>query len=211
MAGLLAGLISSTNVTFTFARLSRSERDLSRPLAVGTIAACTVLFPRVFIATVVLNPAVARALLPYLAAPFAVGLLALVVWWRTGANSGQPSAKPSNPLQIRPAMEMAALFQVVLFAVDGVRRLFGESGLLISGAVLGLTDVDALTLSMAKTAAAGIAPDVAAQAIAIGILANCVLKLGLALAYGTPLFRRLTSTALATMAVAIAAALGVIR
>ena len=118
---------------------------------------------------------------------------------------------PSNPLQIRPAMEMAALFQVVLFAVDGVRRLFGESGLLISGAVLGLTDVDALTLSMAKTAAAGIAPDVAAQAIAIGILANCVLKLGLALAYGTPLFRRLTSTALATMAVAIAAALGVIR
>jgi uncharacterized membrane protein (DUF4010 family) len=211
VAGLLAGLISSTNVTFTFARLSRSERDLSRPLAIGTIAACTVLFPRVVIAAVVLDPAVARALLPYLAVPFAVGLLALVVWWRTGATTGQPSATPSNPLQIRPAMEMAALFQVVLFAVDAMRRVFGESGLLISGAVLGLTDVDALTLSMARTAAAGIAADVAAQAIAIGILANCVLKLGLALVYGTPLFRRLTSAALATMAVALAAALGVIR
>ena len=211
LAGLLAGLISSTNVTFTFARLSRRERDLSRPLAVGTIGACTVLFPRVFIATVVLNQAVARALLPYLAVPFAVGLMTLVVWWRTGANTGQPSVKPSNPLQMRPALEMAALFQVVLFAVNAVRRFFGETGILISGAVLGLTDVDALTISMAKTATAGIAADVAAQAIAIGILANCVLKLGLALTYGTPLFRRLTGTALATMAVAIAAALGVIR
>jgi len=105
---------------------------------------------------------------------------------------------------------MAALFQAVLFAVDAVRRLFGESGLLISGAVLGLTDVDALTISMARTAASGIAPDVAAQAIAIGILANSALKLGLAPAYGTPLFRHLTSAALGAMAVAIAAAMAVI-
>lgn len=211
LAGLLAGLISSTNVTFTFARLSRRERGLSRPLAVGTIGACTVLFPRVFVATCVLNLTVARALLPYLAVPFAVGVMTLVLWWRTDADVGDPSETPSNPLQIRPALEMAALFQVVLSAVDAARRFFGESGLLISGAVLGLTDVDALTISMARMPAAGIAPDVAAEAIAIGILANCVLKLGLAVVYGTPSFRRLTSAALATMAVAIAAALGVIR
>ena len=36
LAGLLGGLISSTNVTFTFARLSRQEQALSRALAVGT-------------------------------------------------------------------------------------------------------------------------------------------------------------------------------
>ena len=41
LAGLLAGLISSTNATFTFARLSRREQWLSRPLAIGTVAACT--------------------------------------------------------------------------------------------------------------------------------------------------------------------------
>ena len=91
-----------------------------------------------------------------------------------------------------PGWRWRALFQVVLFAVDAVRRLFGESGLLVSGAVLGLTDVDALTISMARTAGAGIAPHVAAQAIAIGILPNSGLKLGLALVYGTPPFRRLT-------------------
>lgn len=210
LAGLLAGLISSTNVTFTFARLSRRESALSRPLAVGTIGACTVLFPRVFVATCVLNLTVAWALLPYLAVPFAMGVIALVLWWRGRADVPAPVAPPSNPLQIRPALEMAALFQIVLFAVDGARRFFGESGLLLSGAVLGLTDVDALTISMSRTPAAGIAPAVAAEAIAIGILANCLLKLGLAVTYGTPPFRRLAGTALAAMAVAIAAAIGVI-
>jgi uncharacterized membrane protein (DUF4010 family) len=211
LAGLLAGLISSTNVTFTFARLSRHEHWLSRPLAVGTIAACTVLFPRVLIATLVLNAAVARALLPYLAMPFAVGVIVLGLSWRTGQEAAPPSQTPSNPLQIRPALEMACLFQIVLFVVDGVRHVFGESGVLISGAVLGLTDVDALTISMARVGAAGVPPVVAAKAIAIGILANCVLKLGLALLYGTTPFRRLTAAALSTMAVTIAVVLAIIR
>ena len=35
VAGLLAGLVSSTNATFTFARMSRRDADLSKPLAVG--------------------------------------------------------------------------------------------------------------------------------------------------------------------------------
>ena len=211
LAGLLAGLISSTNATFTFARLSRREQWLSRPLAIGTVAACTILFPRVLVATSVLDLAVAGALLPYLAAPFAVGVMTLILGWRTGAEVVESPQRPSNPLQIRPALEMAALFQVVLFVVEGARRAFGESGLLISGAVLGLTDVDALTISMARAGAAGISPAVAAKAIAIGILANCLLKLGLALLYGTAPFRRLTSAALTAMAVAIAVALGMFR
>jgi uncharacterized membrane protein (DUF4010 family) len=211
LAGLLGGLVSSTNVTFTFARLSRQARGLSRPLAVGVIAACTVLFPRVLIATAVLSPAVARTLLPYLAPPLAIGILALVLWWRPTADAGDPAETPSNPLQIRPALQMAALFQAVLFAVDAARRVFGESGLLVSGAMLGLTDVDALTISMARLPAAGIAPAVAAHAIAIGVLANCILKLGLTMVYGTPAFRRVTGGALAMMALAIAAALGVVR
>jgi uncharacterized membrane protein (DUF4010 family) len=211
LAGLLAGLISSTNATFTFARLSHREQRLSRPLAVGTVAACTVLFPRVLVATAVLDLGVAGALLPYLAAPFAVGVVTLILRWRTAAEVVESSQRPSNPLQIRPALEMAALFQVVLFVVEGARRAFGDSGLLISGAVLGLTDVDALTISMARAGAAGTSPAVAAQAIAIGILANCLLKLGLALLYGTAPFRRVTSAALTTMAIVIAVALGMWR
>jgi uncharacterized membrane protein (DUF4010 family) len=211
VAGLLGGVISSTNVTLTFARLSRREQVLSQPLALGTIAACTMLFPRVFIATCVLNLTVARALLPYLATPFAVGVAATVLWWRKNSDVVQSVAPPTNPLQIGPALEMAAVFQLVLFAVDGARHFFGDSGLLLSGAVLGLTDVDALTVSMARTPASGGSPAVAAQAIAIGIFANCVLKTGLAVALGSPRFRRVTSPLLAAMAVAITVSFFLVR
>jgi len=210
VAGLLAGVVSSTNATFTFARLSRREPSLSRPLAVGTVAACTMLFPRVFVAASVLNLSVARALLPYLAAPFLFGLLAILAWWRRSADAGDGAALPTNPLQIGPALQMAAVFQLVLFAVGGMHRLFGESGLMASGAVLGLSDVDALTISMARTADAGVAASVAAKAIAVGILSNCVLKTGLAVTLGTRPFIRLAGGVLVAMAVAIAVAIGVI-
>src|SRR6185503_19868730 len=107
LAGALAGLISSTSVTFTFARLSRNEPTLSRPLAVRTIAACTMLFPRVLIATAVLHIAVAWKLLPYLTAPFAVGLIALLLSLRKNPELAHATAMPSNPLQVGPALQMA--------------------------------------------------------------------------------------------------------
>lgn len=62
--GLLGGLMSSTNVTFTFARSSREETAVDRALAAGTIAANAMLYPRVLVATAILNPAVVSPLLP---------------------------------------------------------------------------------------------------------------------------------------------------
>jgi uncharacterized membrane protein (DUF4010 family) len=210
LAGLLAGLVSSTNVTFTFARLSRAEPALSHTLAIGAIGASTVLFPRVLIATVVLNAEVARMLVPYLIAPVAAALLALIAWFRTQPID-QSAAMPSNPLQFGPALQMAATFQVVLFVVNLMRQSFGDVGLLVSGGILGLTDVDALTISMTKSASDGTSAAVAAQAIAIGILANSVMKTGLAVALGTPRFRLVGGTALAGMALALAVSVGVLR
>jgi uncharacterized membrane protein (DUF4010 family) len=212
LAGLLAGMVSSTNATLTFARQSRREPELSYPLATGAVGASTMLFPRVLLATLVLNASVARAVLPYLAFPFAVGLVVLGVSWRKH-RSTELVAQSSNPLQLGPALVMAVTFQAVLIAVDLVRRQFGDGGLAASGAVLGLTDVDALTVSMAKSASAGVSPRVAAQAIAVGVFVNCLMKTGLAVVLGTPPFRRLAGATLAAMAVvaAVAITVGAIR
>lgn len=207
IAGLLAGIVSSTNVTFTFARLSRHDRAMARPLALGAVGACTMLFPRVLAATSVLNLAVARALWPYLAAPFAVGVFALLLLWRRSSDEVGAADMPSNPLQFGPALQMAVLFQAVLFAVDAARRWFGDAGLLTSGAVLGLTDVDALTISMSRLSGTGLTPAIAAQAIAIGIGANCVLKAGLAVGLGASRFSQITAVVLAAMAASLAAAM----
>jgi uncharacterized membrane protein (DUF4010 family) len=207
LAGLLGGLVSSTNVTFTFARLSRQDAALAQPLAMGVAAACTMLFLRVLVAAAVLNLAVARLLLPYLVAPFLLGAGTLALWWRTRLEPPPPPERPSNPLQLVPALQMAALFQLVLFAVDAAGRVFGAGGLLFSGALLGLTDVDALTISMTTTRPSVEAPAVAAAAIAIGILANCLLKAALAAMLGTPAFRRVTAGLLLAMAAAIVVSL----
>jgi uncharacterized membrane protein (DUF4010 family) len=210
LAGVLGGLVSSTNVTFTFARLSRAEPALSHTLAIGAIGACTVLFPRVLVATLVLNREVARLMVWYLIPSLLAALGALVIWYRRHPDVAPPAVTPSNPLQVGAALQMAATFQVVLFAVALMRRSFGDAGLFVSGAVLGLTDVDALTISMTKSASEGVPAAVAAQAIAIGILANCVLKTGLAVTLGTPRFRLVSATGLAAMALALAVSLAVL-
>ena len=55
LTGLLGGLVSSTSVTLTFARLSKSHPNQDGPLATGAVAASTVLFFRVAVAVAVLN------------------------------------------------------------------------------------------------------------------------------------------------------------
>ena len=51
--------------------------------------------------------------------------------------------------------------------------------------VLGLTDVDALTVSMARGVATTVSLEAAARAIAVGVLANTVVKLGVAVLFGS--------------------------
>ncbi len=200
--GLLGSLVSSTGVTLTFAGASRHERQSATPLAVGVIAASTVMFLRVVVGTAILQPPLALAVLPYVALPVVVGAVATALGLRRAPARGAALAPPPNPLDFRSALEMAALFQVVFVAVGAVRQVWGDVGLVVSAAVVGLTDVDALTVSVARTASQGIEMGVAAKALTVGMLANTVLKLILALALGEPRFRRLAAAGLFALACA---------
>ncbi len=207
LTGLLGGLVSSTNVTFTFARTSRTEPAADRALAFGAVAANAMLYPRVLIATTILNAAVVPPLILYLAAPALVAALVAAVGVRRDPAAGAPDVTQRNPLQLAAALQMAILFQAVLMAVHLIRNVWGQSGVFTSAAVLGLTDVDALTVSMAKGVAQTVSPFFAATAIAIGVLANTAMKLGLALLLGGRRFRMIAGGALALMLVAIGGAL----
>lgn len=209
VAGLLGGFVSSTGVTLAFARRSRHERALATGLAAGVSAACTVMFVRVLVATAILHPALAAALVPYLVLPLLVGAIASVASARRAVMTTVPSTSPSNPLQFGAALQMSVVFQVVLFAVHVVRETWGARGLLVSGAVIGLTDVDALIIAMTRAADTPVA--VAAQALALGMLANTVLKLVMALVIGREPFRRLTAASLTALAAATAAAIVLVR
>ncbi|HEX6745961.1 MAG TPA: DUF4010 domain-containing protein [Longimicrobium sp.] len=208
VAGMLGGLISSTAVTLHFSRLSRREPEMARPLASGVVGACTVLLPRIAVLTAILNPAVTVALAPYLAPPLLAGG-AMVAWslLRPGPAAAAAPPQPRSPLNLWTAIQMAVAFQLVLYAVAFVRQTWGSPGVLASAAALGLTDMDALTLSMSRLGPTAAAAALGARAIAIGILANTALKLAVTLALGSPSFRRTAGAGLALMAAAVGAGL----
>jgi uncharacterized membrane protein (DUF4010 family) len=207
VTGLLGGLVSSTNVTFTFARASRADPAAARVLAFGVVAANAMLYPRVLIATAILNAAVVPPLVPYLLVPGLVAGLVALVGARGSSGAAAPEVPVRNPLQLGAALQMALLFQAVLIAVYVIGDRWGRSGVFTSAAVLGLTDVDALTVSMARGVAASTSPATAAAAIAVGVLANTVMKLGLALVFGVPRFRTIAGGSLALMLATIVGAL----
>jgi uncharacterized membrane protein (DUF4010 family) len=212
VTGLLGGLVSSTAVTLTFSRRSRDDESLALPLALGVVAACTVLVPRVLVISAMLQPAVGLAAITILGPSFVAGLslIAFVLWrersTRPGASAprdGVDAALGQNPLGLASSLQMAVAFQVVLFAIAWVQRAAGETGVLASATLLGLTDVDALTVSMARYGSVPEQVPVAAAAMGIGVLSNTVLKGSMALVLGGARYRLHVAGGLAVLAVGL--------
>jgi uncharacterized membrane protein (DUF4010 family) len=211
VTGLLGGVVSSTAVSLTFSRRSRAEPALAIPLALGVVAACTVLVPRLLITSSMLRPAVAAAAVPVLLPTFLVGLslIVVVIWQQRNTRvSPLPDDAPrtpapgQNPLALASSLQMAAGFQVVLFAIAWVQQAVGSTGVLLSATLLGLTDVDALTVSMTRYGADPANVRVAAAAIGIGVLSNTMLKLVLVVTMGGPRFRARAAAGLLALAAA---------
>ena len=76
-------------------------------------------------------------------------------------------------------MKFAALFAVVLVAVKIVQENFPPDWVYAVAGIAGLTDVDAITLSMAEAAKSGPA-QIAVTAIVIASLVNTLVKAGIA-------------------------------
>ena len=203
IAGLLGGLVSSTLVTLDFSRRSRTAPAQGAALAAGVIGACTVLFPRVVILSAALDPGVARALVPVFIIPTLVGAALVAVGWsRNVKHSSEPNAVSRSPLQLWSAIRMAALFQVAIFVLSLARTSWGATGLYGTSALLGLTDVDALTAAVSRPRS-GVEPTDAAHAIAIGILANTALKLGVSVSLGKGAFRSRAAIGLVLIGTAV--------
>ena len=207
ITGALGGLISSTAVTFNFSRQSAVDGALGIPLARGVIAACTVLVPRVLVVSALLNPSVALAVMPFLIPPFVLGMVIVLFPWRHDETPTTRLAESGkSPLRLGNALRMALAFQVAITVMSFVQSRFGATELYGTAALLGLTDVDALTVSMSDPKSL-LAASVAARALAIGVLANTCLKLTLAVILGRTTYRRATAAGLVALAATSAAAL----
>ncbi len=219
VTGLLGGLVSSTAVALNFSRRSRDEAQLALPLALGVVAACTVLIPRLLVVCALLQPAVAWAALPVLGPVLVAGLTLIgVALWReretrplhdgaallappADGHSANGNGLGQNPLGLASSLQMAVAFQVVLFALAWIQKYAGNAGVLASATVLGLTDMDALTLSMTRYGADPAQVRTAAAAIGVGVLSNTALKTALVLGIGGPRYRLRAATGLGVLAI----------
>jgi uncharacterized membrane protein (DUF4010 family) len=185
LGGLLGGLISSTATTASYARQAAGERKVAPGAAVVLMVASTVVFGRIFIEIGVVAPGVLRHTLAPLGAMALVNVLLSAIgfwlWGRVPARSGAQR----DPTQLRAALVFGVLYGVVVFVLAAAKEYLGESGLYAVATVSGLTDIDAITLSLANLADAGrIEIDTAWRAILLAALSNLVFKGAIALSLG---------------------------
>ena len=206
LTGFAGGLVASTAVTVSFAREARTNPVNTMAFASGILVAWATMFARVLVLVAVVN----RTLLGPLFLPFAaMGLVAAgaaaLIYLRSDPDGKGASARDNlrvaNPFSITSAAKFAAFFAVVLVAVKIAQDNFSDSGVYAVAALAGLTDVDAITLSMAELAKTDSA-QVAVIAIVIASLVNTAVKCGIAFVLGGPALGRPLLLAIGAMLIA---------
>jgi len=194
LTGITGGLVSSTAVTLSFARESRAGGRAATALAGGILLAWAVMFGRVVVEVFVVNPAIlGRVLPPFLAMGVAASVVAAWLIRRSMHDQDSGTRREDvllrNPFSLTAAAKFAAFFAVVLVVVKVAQQNFPTTGLYVVAALAGLSDVDAITLSMAQQAKSG---DAAAPiaAIVIAVLSNTLVKAGMVAALGSVSLKR---------------------
>ncbi|MBW6400741.1 DUF4010 domain-containing protein [Roseomonas sp. HJA6] len=190
LAGAAGGLVSSTAVTLSNATASM-EGGSPRGLAAGALVAGAISCLRTVVLVLFVAPATGRVLLPALvAAAVAFGAAAAVLALRDSKGEASPKP-PSNPFEIMAVLRIAALLVGVgAFAKLGAEWLGGAAVLLIA-AITGLTDVDAIALSVPPMAPDVITAALAAQAVAVAVASNITAKAAYAAALGNTAYGKL--------------------
>jgi uncharacterized membrane protein (DUF4010 family) len=210
LSAAAGGLVSSTAVTLTSARRAAAGEGAPRLLVAGVAVATAISFLRVIAIVAVLQ----RELLLMLGSPLiAATLVALcyavvTVYWRAeGAEAGTAAtADFKNPFGFWAVAGFAIFLGVVILAGRAVGNAYGAGGALIGSAALGLADVDAITVAMARLAPVPLAVPGAGLAILAAVATNALSKLAIGAAVGRGRFAvELTAmTALCWVAAVIA-------
>lgn len=182
---LFAGLSSSTALTLHFSRLSRSNPELSPLLAAGILVACATMFPRILLICLLLNPELAQTM----AGPGAAmaGLLyipALIIWHRHSGSKVDYPPMQQNPLELKSALFFGLILLLIMVLAHLLKAGFGDAGLVLLAALSGLTDVDAVTLSVARLSTQDLSLSTAILAIIVAASVNNAVKTGMTLIIG---------------------------
>lgn len=177
VTALLGGMVSSTAMTITLARLHDGAR-YQWLLAAALLATSALMFPRVLLEVGLVN----ASLLPQLLWPLGSAALvyaggAALLFRRAGSEVESTTEPPlKNPFELGPALRFGVLLVVILFLVEAGRQWLGATGVYLVAALSGLSDVDAITLSLARNAMGELDAEVAVRGIFLAALSNSLVK-----------------------------------
>ncbi|MEX2534966.1 MAG: MgtC/SapB family protein [Trueperaceae bacterium] len=190
LSGILGGLASSTAVTLSFSENSKRRPELSSVYVVGVLAASTIMAPRLLALLGLVQPQLVLPSLLPLAAIFLVSGVGAIISLRRSAHTEVGGAKIGNPFELKTALQFALLFAIVLVIARAAQEYLGTTGVYLASVIAGITQLDAITLSLATQVSTGLDPTVAARGLALAVAANSLFKAGLALSLGSRDFGR---------------------
>ena len=150
--GVLGGLISSTATTVSYARKTKDTESINKLAAFVITAASAVAFVRVMVEIGVVVPEkLSELILPLISVFVLMTLLCVGLFYIISKNGGdEKMPEPENPAQFKSALIFGVLYGVILLAVAFTKKEFGNQALYIVAIISGLTDVDAITLSLSQ-------------------------------------------------------------
>lgn len=190
IAAAAGGLVSSTAVTAANARRAAAGEGSPVVLAAGVAIASAISFARVGAIVAALKPVLLPFVLPPLAAAtiVAIGYALISVYWRPHKDGKAQTAKFRNPFGFWSVVGFAVLLALIVLIGRELGEWLGAAGAIIGAFALGLADVDAITVSMARLAPQPLSPQVAALAILAAVLSNTLSKIAIGVAVGRGAF-----------------------
>lgn len=184
--GILGGIVSSTAVTVSLATRARESAAVVTLAAMATVLASSTMFLRILMVIGVVDP----HLLPALAWPLGIMALggysmALILYLKSRRALYAVDPVPyRNPFELGSALKFGLFYAVVIVIAKGAQTFLGDRGLYASSVLAGTTDVDAITLSVARFHLDGLETRTAAGAIMAAAMTNTIVKAALAAWFG---------------------------
>lgn len=179
--GVLGGLISSTATTVSYARKTANSKNLGPMAAFVITVASTIALARVMIEIGVVVP----EKIPQLITPLAVEFIFMAVVCgalfykinKHNKDEDNEMPEPKNPAQFKSALIFSLLYGLILLVVAFTKEEFGNEGLYLVSVLSGLTDVDAITLSLSQLMKdGGLETNSGWRLILLASLSNLVFK-----------------------------------
>jgi len=180
-------------VALTFSRRSKLAPSGTSSFfyAMGIISACTIMFPRILFEVYVVNRSLANQLwLPVVLVSIAGFGTAFFIY---KLKKGKPDAEKlplKNPLDFITAIKFALFFAAIQWLVKFCSEKFGDKGTYFAGAISGITDVDAITLSVAKMTTGIEQSILAINTILLAALSNTLVKFIIVIILGSVQLRK---------------------